>query len=62
MATRHQPKPKRRTRIVQTPTAIVFDGRVRGRPLAPGTYPLRAIATIDGLAGRTVTARFTIER
>jgi hypothetical protein len=59
---RHAPKPKRCTRTIETPTTIVFDGRVRGRALAPGSYRLQAVATIDGLASKAVTARFTIER
>jgi len=59
---RHAPKPKRCTRSVQTPTTIAFDGRVRGRALAAGRYRLQAVATIDGLHGRTITIGFTIER
>jgi hypothetical protein len=59
---RGKPKPKPCTRIVQAPITIVFNGRVRGRALAPGRYRVQAVATIDGLASRTVTTTFSIVR
>lgn len=59
---RGKPKPKRCTRVVQAPITIVFDGRVRGRKLAVGRYRVQAVAAIDGLRSRTVTARFSIVR
>jgi hypothetical protein len=37
------------------PNTVAFDGRLKGRPLAPGAYTLRASA-----AGRSVTTTFTI--
>lgn len=59
---RGKAKPKRCTRTLQSPITIVFDGRVRGRKLAAGRYRVQAVATIDGLSSRTVTASFAIVR
>lgn len=59
---KHKSKPKRCTRYVQVPTTISFNGRLRSRKLAPGSYRLQAVASIDGLTSKTVKVSFTVVR
>jgi hypothetical protein len=40
---------------------VAFNGRLRGRLLATGSYELQAAPTLDGVHGKLVSVRFTVK-